>query len=128
MDEALSLLRGESSAAPAVVLTLGQFPVLDPAARIAPVETLDELIDLCAAVLENIGPAEEIERMLNGVSRLCGERPDDFDRRTGPLKKRAASLTKRFENANVDLGFVHRDLPGPPAGVCGPPLGQPDLA
>jgi len=111
VDAALALLRGETSAIPPVALEFGRYPILDPAARIAPVETLDELIDVCAAVLENLGPSDEIERMLDGMSRLCGARPDDFERRTAPLAKRAGSLVKRYEHTPPYVGFIYRDLP-----------------
>jgi hypothetical protein len=111
VNEALALLRGELSGIPPVAPKFGEHPVLDAANRITPVETLDELIDVCAAVLENMGPPEEIERMLDGISRLCGERPEDFERRTGPMAKRVVNLIKRVDHCKPYLGFIHRDLP-----------------
>src|SRR5207247_905024 len=69
-----------------------RIPRLDPARQITPIGSVEELIDLFAAVLENEGPPDEIERVLDGVSRLCAEHPADFERRTGPLRKRARTL------------------------------------
>lgn len=56
---------------------------------IAPVTSLDELIDACAAALEQLETPEELERLLDGISRLCDQRPADFQARTSPLKQRA---------------------------------------
>jgi hypothetical protein len=39
--------------------------------------------------------SDHLERMLDGLSRLCDQRPEDLDRRAGPLRKRA--LKKRDE-------------------------------
>lgn len=60
---------------------------------IEPIQTLDDLIDRAGAILEEAADPNEIERMLDGVSRLCDQRPEDFERRTQPLRKRA--LKKR---------------------------------
>ncbi|MBS1826718.1 MAG: hypothetical protein JST93_15485 [Acidobacteria bacterium] len=42
--------------------------------RIAPLGDVEELLAAYAAVLENAGPPDEIERVLDGVSRMCGQR------------------------------------------------------
>jgi hypothetical protein len=54
-----------------------------------PVATLDELIELSAMLVEGIGDGDDCERFLDGVSRLCDERPPSFERRTAGLAKRA---------------------------------------
>lgn len=76
-------------------------PRLDPEERVHPIRDLDELVAVFASVIENYGPPDEIERVLDGVSRLCADRPPDFDRRTSALRKRARQL----------LGIDKRDLP-----------------
>ncbi len=68
---------------------------MNPQRAIRPLATLDELIDAALATLEDPDQYDEIERVFDGVSRLCDQRPDDFDRRTGPLLKRAKQLTTR---------------------------------
>ncbi len=65
-------------------------PRLDPARRIEPVADLDDLIELFTRVLEGAGAAEDVERLLDGVSRLCDQLPADFAARTAPLRARAA--------------------------------------
>lgn len=66
---------------------------LDTACAIKPITTLDELILGFSAIIESPENPNEIERVLDGLSRLCGERPPDFNKRVGPLRKR--TLKKR---------------------------------
>ena len=66
---------------------------IDPDRAIEPIKNLDDLIHAAGAVLEDPADPNEIERVLDGVSRFCDQRPDDFEQRTGPLRKRA--LKKR---------------------------------
>ncbi len=93
---------------------------LVPETRLAPIETVDELVDVCSHVLENPQNATELERVLDGISRLCADRPDDFAARTGPLRKRALDrLTQLYaapffgQGPLIDLcGVVHAWLAG----------------
>jgi Family of unknown function (DUF6493) len=62
------------------------FPRLDPNRSIVPVADLDELIALFSATLENPKNPNDLERVLDGVSRLCDHVPPDFVARTGPLR------------------------------------------
>lgn len=78
--------------APALPLPALEIPRLVPGTEIESIRDLDELIDSFTTLLENFDPPEEIERALDGLSRLCAERPDDFARRIGPLRKRAQKL------------------------------------
>lgn len=63
-------------------------PVLTSCAPIIPIATVDELLDAVAHAVERIDSADEIERILDGISRLCDQRPADFEHRTKPLVKR----------------------------------------
>lgn len=65
------------------------FNCIDPARAIQPITSLDDLIHTTAALLEEPANPTEIERVLDGISRLCDQRPPDFEQRTGPLRKRA---------------------------------------
>ena len=58
--------------------------------ELQPVQSVDELIELASMLLEGQGDGDDCERFLDGVSRLCGERPRDFERRTAGLVKRAS--------------------------------------
>jgi hypothetical protein len=95
VDDAVAAVKAGSSHVPALAFTALDIPRLHPDRAITPIADLDELIDRFAAVLEEPGSPDDLERVLDGVSRLCAERPDDFTRRTGPLAKRARTLLKR---------------------------------
>jgi len=83
---------------PALTFNGTEIPRLDPARVLVPVHDLDELIDLFARVIEDVGSPEDFERVLEGVSRLCDQRPDDFAARTAPLAARARfRFEARFE-------------------------------
>lgn len=55
---------------------------------IEPIQTLDELILSVSHAVEVVDSADEVERILDGISRLCDQRPPDFERRTEALKNR----------------------------------------
>jgi Family of unknown function (DUF6493) len=63
--------------------------VVEASAPLEPVATVDELIELAAMLVEGGGDGDDCERFLDGVSRLCAERPVGFERRTAGLAKRA---------------------------------------
>lgn len=94
VDAALDAWRRGTLDLPPLELRDLRIPRLEPQ-RLAPVGDLDSLIALFAEVLENDGPADDAERVLDGIARLCAERPAEFDRRTAPLRKRAAALLAR---------------------------------
>ncbi len=85
-------------------------PRLLPDRRIMPIEDLDSLIDTFLSVIENGGPPDEVERVLDGVSRLCGERPADFERRTSALRKRARSLVGTDPRSGVSIAGISASL------------------
>jgi hypothetical protein len=77
---------------PAIEFDGTEVPRLDPAKRLQPIADLDSLLELFAATMEKPGAADDFERILDGVSRLCDLRPTDFERKTGPLRARAQML------------------------------------
>lgn len=83
---------------------------LDAAAEIVPITTFDELLERFAALIESPDSPDEIERVLDGVSRLCDQRPEAFERQTAPLRKRAAKLSERGGNEPW-VGWAPQDLP-----------------
>jgi len=81
---------------------------VDPSRAIDPITTLDDLLHAAAAVLETANDPDEIERVLDGMSRLCDQRPVDFERRAAPLLKRVYSSGRsiaRARSAAVESGF-----------------------
>ncbi len=77
---------------------------IDPSRAITPVTDLDDLLDLAGRTLEAPENPDDIERLLDGISRLCDRRPDDFARRSAPLRKRALWWRDRaFATASADV-------------------------
>lgn len=88
VDRALAALKRNSHDLSACSFDGTEFPRLDPDRSIRPIAAFDELIDAALAAIENSELFDENERVLDGISRLCDQRPDDFDKRIGPLRKR----------------------------------------
>jgi hypothetical protein len=74
-----------------------EIPRLDLHRTIVPLKTLDDLIDAAAAALESRDDYDAFERVLDGVSRLCDQRPADFEQRMGPVRNRCKQLLSRTE-------------------------------
>jgi Family of unknown function (DUF6493) len=65
----------------------------DAARPLEAVGSVDELIELAASLLEGRGTGDDIERLLDGVSRLCNERPPGFERRVAGLLERLEEVS-----------------------------------
>jgi hypothetical protein len=92
ITELVATVRRGQGDIPAIRLVETTAPRLDPAHSITPIEDLDELIAVFLTVLESPDDPEVLERILDGVSRLCEHRPSDFDARTAPLRARAEQI------------------------------------
>lgn len=73
---------------PALEFDLLDAPVLSSLEPVVPISDLDELIDAVSRAVEVVDSAGEVERILDGLSRLCDRRPDHFESRTAALLKR----------------------------------------
>jgi hypothetical protein len=75
-------------------------PEVDAAitARLPRISNLDDLIFKAAALLENPNSPSDYELVLDGVSRLCGERPSDFSSKTSAILKRARQHLNKKED------------------------------
>jgi hypothetical protein len=116
IDAAVEAIRGNLFEAPALSFDGTEFPRLDPEAKIAPIVELDELIDVFARVLEHPDASDDGERVLDGVSRLCDQRPAEFETRTRPLRKRALALLERHSG---NSGFGPFSGWDPSLDLCG---------
>lgn len=77
-----------------------------PEHELTPIGSLDELIEERSSAIERPCDADQFERLLDGVSRLCDQRPPDFATRTAPLLKRATKLLGEFKPAlQYELGL-----------------------
>lgn len=72
-SDPLSIPAPEQSAAP------GPRPIV-------PIENPQELLDALAAALQKCHSADEVERILDGLSRLADQRSPDFDQRVAPIR------------------------------------------
>jgi hypothetical protein len=78
-------------------------PRLDPAQRVEPIRTLDELIERLTVALETLDDAIEFELLLDGISRLCDQQPPDFDARLAPLVQRSETMLHQGRLPGVSL-------------------------
>jgi hypothetical protein len=76
----------------AVALDPMTVPRLDPAQRVAPIQTLDELIERLTIAIETLDDGIEFELLLDGLSRLCDQRAVDFEARVAPLVLRCRAM------------------------------------
>jgi len=82
-----------------------EFPRLNPEKAVKPISNLDDLVYLYTKVWSGKSDAMELEAVLDGVSRLCHERPPDFQQKTDVLRQKAQKVTDEF------LGFGwHKSL------------------
>jgi hypothetical protein len=95
IDEALAAVDAVNFQLSALEFDGTEIPRLRPDQKIVPIQDLEQLIDCFAAVLENPEATDDVEQVLDGVSRLCDQHPDNFDKLTGPLRKRAEDLLIR---------------------------------
>jgi len=70
-------------------------PRLDPAQRVEPIQTLDALIERLTIAVETLDDGIEFELLLDGLSRLCDQRPADFEARVAPLLHRTQSVMQQ---------------------------------
>jgi hypothetical protein len=94
IDALLENIEAGKAEIPAAVFDGTEIPRLRDSQRLQPIADLDELIDVCAAAVEDEERVDDAERAFDGLSRLCDQRPDDFARRVGPLAKRVTQFLK----------------------------------
>jgi len=65
---------------------------------ISPITNVEDLVALVAHVVEGRASADDVERALDGISRLCAETTDDFVVLSGPLRKRIHGFFKKIHS------------------------------
>lgn len=108
LDELQQNLAQERLAIPTVKFDGTEIPRLDPQRRLEPIADLEEVLDVAARVIEDPAIIDEAERAIDGLSRLCGDLPEDFERRIGPVLKRATDRLKK-QNAAPFVGMQTSD-------------------
>jgi hypothetical protein len=97
VDEAIAAIRSGNMPAP-LKFDVMSVPVLTGVQPIVPIGSVEDLIDAVAHAVESVESADEVERILDGICRLCDQRPADFQQRTEPL-------VKRLEKSQMDFNF-----------------------
>ncbi|MEZ6123927.1 MAG: DUF6493 family protein [Planctomycetaceae bacterium] len=82
----------------------GHVPRRDPGQTVQPITSLEELIDTVASVIERVDDAMDIERVIDGIALFGQERPQDFEERISPLRKRIQKLDQPYSRNVIDLG------------------------
>lgn len=67
--------------------------------RIEPIASLDELIDAAFHAVETVDSPDEIERIIDAISRFADQRPADFKPRVAPMVHRLSG-NARLPNQN----------------------------
>jgi hypothetical protein len=62
--------------------------ILSTLEPIPPIANVDELISAVSHAVEVVDSPDDVERILDGISRLCGEKPNDFKNKVAPLLHR----------------------------------------
>ena len=75
-------------------------------AAVTPIESIDELIEVAAVVLEGDASGEDVERLLDGVARFCAERGEDTRRRASALLKRTDRVPRTVHGAWVSSAAI----------------------
>lgn len=107
IDRILENINAGRIGIPAATFDGTDIPRLDPRQRLSRIEDLDELIDVCARVIEDGSSVDDAERAFDGLSRLCHHKPGDFERRTAALLKRATQRVTRGGAAGDLCHLVH---------------------
>src|SRR5690606_17627587 len=102
VDEALAAAENASPPSP-LLFSLNEVPVMSGVASVAPIESVDELLDAIAHAAEVVDGAMEIERIIDGVCRLVPPRDEGFARRAAPIVKRLWSGDK----GGVGIDLMH---------------------
>ena len=88
-------------------------PVLTGEARLEPIASLDALIDAVFHAVETVDSADEVERIVDAISRFGDQRPADFDKRVAPLLHRMANGragSNGIASSRIGIGAAVFDL------------------
>jgi hypothetical protein len=92
--------------APVLLDTL-EFPRLNPDTAVKPIANLDDLVYMFTKVWSGKSDAMELEAVLDGVSRLCHERPPDFQQKTDVLRQKAQKVTEELLGFGWNKSLAH---------------------
>ncbi len=100
-------LKGNILSIPAATFDGTDIPRLGRIPRVARIDSVEELIDECARVIEDGSRVNDAECCIDGLARLANSKPADFDQMAAPLMKRLRNLIPKGCSpfCGLDPGF-----------------------
>ena len=92
IDQLRSNLKTNTPSIPAAIFDGTDIPRLTSVPPVKPIDSIEELIDVCARVIEDGSLVDDVERCIDGLARLVDSKPADLDRLATPLLKRIRKL------------------------------------
>jgi len=93
---------------------VADLPITACAEPIAPIDDVDELIEVLARWVEGtIGVGAELERALDALARMGAHRHGDLERRTSSLRRRATALDEHAPARALIEAWLDGAPPGP---------------
>ncbi|PQO28836.1 DUF6493 family protein [Blastopirellula marina] len=89
---------------------MNQIRVLDNYEEIPPIESIDELVQVTSAAVESCECPDTLERVVDGIVRLCNERPKHFKSLTQALRKRACQPIMLRPLRGIVGGYVGESM------------------
>jgi Family of unknown function (DUF6493) len=122
IDDAIESVRKGVCLDEPVLLDNLEFPRLKPDAAVKPITDLDDLIYLFTKVWSGKRDEAELEAVLDGVSRLCHERPFDFNQKTETLRQNVRKYFEESPRGADGLVQIAACWLGEPSGHAAPKL------
>lgn len=81
--------------------------ILENFDKLEPIEDVNTLIDKLAQAVEVTDKPATVYNIIDGISRLCGKTPPDFEAKTSALVKRLGDLSTDWDEAAAHQGLAH---------------------
>lgn len=81
--------------------------ILENFDKLEPIEDVNTLIDRLAQAVEVTDKPATVYDIVDGISRLCGQTPPEFEEKTSALVKRLGDLSTDWDEAAAHQGFAH---------------------
>jgi hypothetical protein len=107
IDEAIEATKKKTCIDAPVSLDTLEFPRLNPDKSLKPIANFDDLVYMFTKVWSGKSDALELEALFDGVSRLCHERPPDFQQKTDVLRQKAQKSAQEDPSYPSRAGLGH---------------------
>jgi Family of unknown function (DUF6493) len=107
IDDAIEATKKKTRLDAPVSLDAMEFPRLDPDRPLKPIANFDDLVYMFTKVWSGKSDAMDVEALFDGVSRLCHERPPDFEQKTDVLRQKAQKSAQEDPSYPSRAGLAH---------------------